>query len=133
MDPFALFIAMISLLFALILLVLVYVWLGRTKSADAEKVPETFESLQELINHTDSNNKQINHAVTVLIEKFIHIGSGARDYAHYEAMLERLCFHPNTDSKVILRFEKALREANPKFKEKIEKALKQGLSKRDKK
>lgn len=133
MEPFTLLIAMISLLFASILLVVVYVWLGRTKSAGVAKVPETFESLQELINHSASSNKQINHAVSVLIEKFIHIGEGTRDYVHYEAMIERLCFHANTDSKVILRFEKALREANPKFKEKIEKALKHGLSKRGKK
>jgi hypothetical protein len=133
MEPFTLLIVMASLLFASIFLVLIYVWFGRTKSASIAEIPATFESLSAIVNSTASTNKEINHAVTVLVEKFIHIGEGTRDYPHYEAMIEKLCFHPNTDSKVILRFEKALREANPKFKEKIEKALKHGLSKRGKK
>jgi hypothetical protein len=55
------------------------------------------------------------------------------EYHHYENLIHGVCVHPNTDSKLVSRFEKRLRDANPNFKEKIQKTLKEGLSKRDKK
>lgn len=132
MDTFTLVITAVSLLFALIFLVFIYVWMTRTKKSGVSdaKAPETFESLQSLIADVSTSNNDLARAVEVLIEKFIQIGEGTRDYSHYEALIEKLCIHPRTDSKVVLRFERALRSANPRFKEKIEKALKHGLSHR---
>lgn len=133
MDKVTLLLIMAGLLFALILLVLLYVWVTRTKRVPDAQALDTFESLQSLISDMSTSNKELVRAVEVLIEKFIQIGEGTRDYSHYEALIEKLCIHPHTDSKVILRFERALSSANPRFKEKIEKALKTGLAGRDKK
>lgn len=130
MDKVTLLLIIVGLLFTLIFLVLLYVWMSRTKKAPDLEAVDTFESLQSLISDTGTSNNDLARAVEVLIEKFIQIGEGTRDYSHYEALIERLCIHPHTDSKVVLRFEKALRSANPRFKEKIEKALKHGLSHR---
>jgi hypothetical protein len=122
---------MIGLLFTLIVLVLIYVWLGRTKKSDVDNinVPETFESLSAIIHSPASTNKALNHAVDMILSRFCTIV----EYHHYENLIHGVCVHPNTDSKLVSRFEKRLRDANPKFKEKIQKTLKEGLSKRDKK
>lgn len=130
MDKVTLLLIMMGLLFTLIFLVLLYVWVSRTKKAPDAQAADTFESLQSLISDVSTSNNDLARAVEVLIEKFIQIGEGTRDYSHYEALIEKLCIHPHTDSKVVLRFERALRSANPRFKEKIEKALKHGLSHR---
>ncbi len=131
MDTFTLFIAMVSLLFSLLLLVLIYVWISRTKKSTASdaKAPETFESLSATILSSTSTNQALNHAADVILKRFGTIG----DYPHYEALIKGICTHANTDSKLVSRFEKSLRDANPKFKEKIAKTLKEGLAKRDKK
>ncbi|MCX6060723.1 MAG: hypothetical protein NT103_00505 [Campylobacterales bacterium] len=131
MDTFTLLITMASLLLALILLVLIYVWMTRTKKSIAgdAKAPETFESLSAIIHSSASTNQALNHAVDTILSRFGSIG----DYSHYETLIKEICTHANTDSKLVSRFEKSLRNANPKFKEKIQKTLKEGLAKRDKK
>lgn len=131
MDTFTLLITMVSLLFVLLLLVLIYVWMGRSKKngAGETNVPETFESLCAIIHSSVSTNQALNQAADRILSRFGSIG----EYPHYEALIRGICTHANTDSKLVSRFEKSLRDANPKFKEKIQKTLKEGLAKRDKK
>ncbi|MGZ8547315.1 MAG: hypothetical protein ACXW33_01740 [Sulfuricurvum sp.] len=92
-------------------------------------MPETFESLSAIIHSKTSTNKALNHAADVILSRFGSIG----EYSRYETLIKEICTHANTDSKLVSQFEKSLREANPKFKEKIQKTLKEGLAKRDKK
>lgn len=131
MNTFTLLVIMLSLLFALVVLVLLYVWMGRTKmnNADNTNAPETFESLSAIILSSASTNKALNHAIDMILSRFGSIG----EYSRYEVLIRGVCIHKNTDSKLVSRFEKQLRDANPKFKEKIQKTLKEGLAKRDKK
>ncbi|MDD4855529.1 MAG: hypothetical protein PHQ22_06595 [Sulfuricurvum sp.] len=131
MDTFTLLITMVSLLFVLLLLVLIYVWMGRSKKniASEANVPETFESLCAIIHSSVSTNQALNQAADRILSRFGSIG----EYPQYEALIKGICTHTNTDSKLVSRFEKSLRDANPKFKEKIQKTLKEGLAKRDKK
>jgi hypothetical protein len=121
----------VSFLFALVLSVLIYIVAGRPKKSteDDSTVPETFESLCAIVDSPVSTNKALNHAIDVILSRFIAIG----DYSHYDALIRGVCTHKNTDSKLVSRFEKQLRDANPKYKEKIQKTLKEGLAKRDKK
>lgn len=131
MDKFTLLLAMAGLLLALVVLVLLYVWLARPKKSDVgeNKAAETFESLCAIIHSSASSNQALNHAVNRILNRFGLI----EEYPSYEALIRGICTHPNTDSKLVSRFEKQLRDANPKFKEKIQKTLKEGLAKRDKK
>lgn len=131
MDTFTLVITVVSLLFSLILLVLIYVWMTRTKKSVVSdvKAPETFESLSAIIHSGKSTNQALNHAVDTILKRFGTIS----DYPLYEALIKGICTHANTDSKLVSRFEKQLRDTNPRFKEKIQKTLKEGLAKRDKK
>ncbi|HEX5710159.1 MAG TPA: hypothetical protein VFX68_02350 [Sulfuricurvum sp.] len=135
MNPFTLLLALVGLIFALILLVFLYVWMDRgekngTHGADNDpETFETFESLEAIIYHRASTNKALNSAADTILRRFGTID----DYFRYEELIKRLCVHPNTDSRLVSRFEKRLRDGNPKFKEKIQKALKEGLMKRDEK
>lgn len=126
-----LILTLVGLLFLLIALVFVYVWIGRTRQPSPESLEtvETFESLRGIINNRSSTNTQLHRAVTMMLERF-----GRIDPHHagaYQHMLETLCVHPHTDSKLILKFEKALRETNPAFTHEIEQALAIGLAARD--
>lgn len=132
MDKTALVLIMVGLLVVFIALVAVYVWIGRSKKAvePAEQTAVTFETLQGIIHRSSSTNGELNGAVDMIVERYGDMRDRGVDV--YAALLEKLCIHPHTDSKVILRFEKALRGANPHHKEEIDKALKHGLEQRDK-
>ena len=131
MDKTILVLVLEGLLVLFIALVSIYVWSARTKK-DAPLGHEaviTFETMRRVISENASSNAQINHAVDTIIERYAHID----DFGAYRPLLEKLCVHPATDSKVILRFQKALIAANPKHKDQIEKTLQLGLAGRNKK
>jgi hypothetical protein len=119
----------VGLLFVLIALVGIYVWSSKSKvPLSSPESIETFESLSAVIQNRSSNNAQLDHAVAVIVNHFVLISPSA--LPAYKNLLESLCVHPNTDSKLILRFEKALRQANPKYSHEIEQALALGLAAR---
>jgi len=132
MDKTTPLLIMGTLLVVLIVLVVLYVWIGRSKRKGVEDVdvPVTFASLQAVIHHPSSTNGELNDAVNIILEKFIEVGSTERGFEKYASLLQTLCTHPHTDSKVILKFEKALRTANPQYKEEIGKTLRLGLAQR---
>ncbi len=119
---------MLPLLFVLIVLVFVYVWMGRVHQPEEAIVPETFESLSSIIRARSSTNAELSRAVSLLIKNFVRIE--AHNTGAYMQLIEMLCIHPHTDSKMLLRFEKALREANPSHAAEIKHALNTGLAAR---
>jgi uncharacterized protein YpmS len=130
MIPVNLILTIVGLLFLLIALVTLYVWIGKRKTV-SEEVPqkvETFESLSEIIKDTASSAQELNHAVEMILKNFSRINS--HNSGKYQHLLETLCIHPHTDSKLILRFEKTLRMQNPEHAHEIEKALSIGLAAR---
>jgi len=130
MNEFTLLLALAGLLLFLLLSVLAYVVFSRPKKAVVDiAIPLTFEQLSSIIHLDSSRNIELNVASQDILKRFITI----EQYEPYEAILKKLCTHPNTDSKLVSLFEKTLREANPKFKDKLGKTLKEGLGKRDKK
>jgi len=125
-----LILTIIGLLFLLILLVALYVWSNKSKTA-AEAIPstiETFESLSAIIKNRYSSARELNHAVEMILSHFGTITS--HTIGKYKLLLEELCTHPHTDSKLILRFEKTLRMNNPSYTHDIEKSLALGLAQR---
>lgn len=131
MDKTTLILIMAGLLVLFIVLVFIYVWIGRSKKEMhvSTQAVITFEGMCALIHNYSTSNAQLNNAVDTIIERYVHI----EDLRVYASLLEALCVHPNTDSKVILRFQKALIRANPNLKDQIEKTLKLGLAGRNKK
>lgn len=125
-----LILTIVGLLFLLIALVALYVWLGKSKTT-AVSTPasiETFESLSEIIKSRSSSSRELNHAVEMILDHFASMNSHTVE--KYKHLLESLCTHPRTDSKLILRFEKTLRTNNPDYSHEIEKALAVGLAQR---
>ncbi len=121
---------LIGLLFLLIALVALYVWIGKSKTI-AENSPETietFESLSDIIKSRSSGARELKHAVEMILIRFGTMD--ARTFGKYLALIEALCTHPRTDSKLILHFEKTLRMKNPDYAHDIEKSLAIGLAKR---
>lgn len=128
--PTTLILTMVGLLFLLIALVSIYVWIGRSRknSIDSVKSIETFESLSSIIKNRMSGGDELQRASELLLE---HYGTiEPHTLKQYQALIETLCIHPRTDSKLILRFEKSLRSANPRFAHEIEHALALGLAAR---
>lgn len=119
-----------GLLFILIALVGIYVWSSKGKSVPSSSPEsiETFESLSALIQNRASSNAQLSHAVEMIVKHFGTISPST--LATYKSLVESLCVHPNTDSKLVIRFEKALRQANPKYTHDIEHSLSVGLAAR---
>lgn len=125
-----LILTIVGLLFVLILLVAIYVWSSKSKavSAVAPNTIETFESLSAIIKNRYSSAKELNHAVEMILSHFGTMTS--HTVGKYKHLLEELCTHPRTDSKLILRFEKTLRMNNPTYAHDIEKSLALGLAHR---
>lgn len=133
MDKTALIFAMVGLLVFFIVLVTAYVIMGRSKKAvQPSEEAVTFEMFQADIERPSSTNTQLNRAVDTIIECYAQAIDAERPFDVYASLMEKLCVHPNTDSKVILRFQKALIAANPRYKGQMEKALKVGLAARGK-
>lgn len=66
------------------------------------------------------------HKLTINI--YCDIIESERAFDVYGSLLAKLCVHPHTDSKVILRFQRAVLVVNPNYKEQLEKSLKLGLA-----
>lgn len=130
MDTTTLVFILLGLFIVLIILVVVYVIIGRSKKAviPTEISTETFPMLCAVINHVSSKNSELNRAVDSIIEHYCDIVEGERPFDVYGSLLAKLCVHPHTDSKVILRFQRAVLAANPQFKDQIENSLKLGLA-----
>jgi hypothetical protein len=128
--PATLILTMVGLLFLLIILVFIYVWFARTqKSAPiTTETIETFESLSAIIKNRSSSVQSLHHAVEVILARFGSITP--QSVRAYRDLIEALCVHSHTDSKLILHFEKTLRTRNPQFEHDIEHALAVGLATR---
>ena len=129
MDKTTLVLIMAGLLVLFIVLVSVYVIMGRSKKAVSvsSETAITFEMMCAVVNHASSQNPELNHAVDTIIERYCNVVEGERPFEVYASLLAKLCVHPHTDSKMILRFQRAVFTANPQFKDQIEKSLKLGL------
>ena len=130
MDKTTLVLIMVSLLLIFIMLVSIYVWSGRTKKEAVfnETSLESFPMLCAVIQHASSKNPELNHAVDAIIERYCNVVEGDRPFDVYASLLAKLCVHPHTDSKMILRYQRAVLSANPSYKDQIEKTLKLGLA-----
>ena len=130
MIPVNLILTIVGLLFLLIALVALYVWSSKKKTPVPEVSVsiETFETLSAIIKNRSSSSAELTHAVDMILSRFGTMTSHSA--GAYKHLLEALCTHPQTDSKLILRFEKTLRTNNPTHAHEIEQSLALGLAAR---
>jgi uncharacterized protein YpmS len=86
---------MVGLLILLVVLVVVYVIMGRSKEAEpsSSETVVTFETMRSIINRTSTSNAELNRAVDTILERYGNI----TDFETYGALMERVCTHHNTD------------------------------------
>lgn len=125
----------VGLLFLLVLLVGIYVWLHKKVPLSEPIIQpskgersESFETLCALIHNPASDAVELTHAAEAILERFGHFST--RSLSLYTELLEKLCVHPSTNSKLILKFEKTIRSNNPQFASEIDHALSRGLAAR---
>lgn len=125
-----LILTMVGLLFLLIGLVFLYVWVSRTRKHVVPVIEpvESFETLSAILQSPLSSNAQLHLAVSRILERFAHIES--HRLSKYKQLVEAVCVHAQSDSKLVLRFEKGLRTVNPAYSSEIEQALSIGLAAR---
>jgi len=126
-----LILTIVGLLFVLIGLVALYVWSNKSKNPTTVHVPaevETFESLSAIIKNRSSSSAELSHAVEMILSRFGVISS--QNIGTYKTLIELLCVHPHTDSKLVLRLEKGLRQMNAAYSHEIEHSLAVGLAAR---
>ncbi len=128
--PTTLILMMVGLLFLLVTLVFVYVWTSRSKvtPADQNRSTETLDTLIAIVQNRSSREDDLVYAIDRILAR--HGSIEAQNFERYERLIIELCVHPNTASKLILRFEKTLRSLNPEYAGQIERALAQGLAQR---
>lgn len=128
----SLILIMAGLSVILIILVLFYVNAGKTRKRESDQVSEVldFHAIQSIVARKNSSKTQLYEAIDILIRDYSRVNH-ERPIGAYVSIVEALCVHPQTDSRLILRLEKELRMANIEQEEKIDQALKRGLEARD--
>lgn len=128
--PTNLIFILIGLLFLLIMLVAIYVGRMRQRASESAKVAqsETFETLVSMLKDRKTPAIELRRASEAITQRYGTITGDT--IGVYLQLIEILCTHPHTESKIIVEFEKTLRRANPRFREEIAHALAHGLAKR---
>lgn len=122
-----------GLILLLISLVFLYVWLGKSKkivkkSVVAEKKIENFQTFINIIKDAKSSKQELTRAVDMIVKDYYIISKDSE--SKYLNLIFLICIHPETDSQLVLKLEKNIREKNPKHAKEIEKALARGLAAR---
>lgn len=137
------------LFFSLILVVLVFFYIKSTKKKNKQnKVknitrPETtvrasiptFAELKAIIKDKATSVSELEKAVNDLMKYYGEIPakrgiSTDKMFDEYAGLLIAVCRHANTNAKIVLQFDKALREKNPSYVNNIEEMLTKGLNSR---
>lgn len=106
-----------------------------TPSVPAEKKPHDLESLKKVIKNKRSTSHDLQEALDMIIKYYgeIHPKLGIRahpDFDHYMEIIIRLCRHPKATSKMVVKFDKELREKNPDYERDINEVMAKGLNSR---
>ncbi len=132
--------------FSLLLFVLVIFYIRgskRTKSeAKSKKISKTtlrvptFEELQAIVSNQKSSSLELEEALKSIIEYYGVIPAKEGIHPHkifkkYAQLIITLCRHRNTNSKIVLFFDRELRKKNPSYASNIEEILQRGLNSRD--
>ena len=105
------------------------------KDSLTEELPTDLESLKIIIQDKKSSTQILAKALDLIIEYHgtVHTKLGLRahpDFDIYAEILFSLCGHKNADKTIVVKFDKALGDLNPDYKEDINEAMTKGLNSR---
>ncbi len=132
-----------GLVFILVLLLYFLLSNSKKKTLAKKKVKEqkernTFPSLESLVaivKNKKSTKVELSEAIDKILKYhgIIHPKLGIRshpDFDIYGLVMLKICHHPHTDKKIILKYDKELREKNPEYEHEINDFLTKGLNTR---
>ena len=107
----------------------------KSSAAPVRAVHYEFPMLLQIIKDKESSSQELQEALDLVLKYFptIHPKLGMRahpDFERYEELLLFLCWHPNVNSKMIVKFEKELSKNNPEYKTFINDSMTKGLDSR---
>jgi hypothetical protein len=135
------------IVFSLLLLILVIIYIRGSKKPKVRSTikknapttvvaPPTFKMLQAIISNQKSSSAELEDALKNVIKYYgiipkkegIHPNKIFKKYAK---LIITVCRHKNTNSKIVLLFDRELRKKNPTYEQNIEEMLQRGLNSRD--
>lgn len=110
----------------------------REREKREAKKKSSHKSLQEyvdIIKDKTSTTEDLEEAVDSILKYYgtIHSKLGTRthpDFDIYLGALFRICTHPNTNTKIILKLNRGLEKQNPSYAKEINDAITRGLNSR---
>ncbi len=105
------------------------------KKTKERSIYPTLESLVAIVKDKNSTKVELEEAIDQVLKYHgkIHPKLGMRshpDFDIYGLIILKICHHPHTDKKIILKFDKELREKNPEYAHEINEFLIKGLDSR---
>ena len=108
------------------------------KTAKEHKERNTFPSLESLVaivKNKKSTKVELSEAIDKILKYhgIIHPKLGIRshpDFDIYGLVMLKICHHPHTDKKIILKYDRELRAKNPEYAHEINDFLTKGLDTR---
>ena len=95
----------------------------------------TLDSLVAIVKDQKTTTVELSEAIDNVLKYYgtIHPKLGIRahpDFNTYGLIMLKICHHPHTDKKIILKFDKELRAKNPEYAHEINDFLTKGLASR---
>ena len=95
----------------------------------------TLESLVAIVKNKKSTKAELSEAIDQILKYHgtIHPKLGMRshpDFDIYGLVMLKICHHPHTDKKIILKYDRELRAKNPEYAQEINDFLTKGLDTR---
>ena len=115
----------------LLLAILIFFLFQQRKKVKKKRIPQTesiptLTSLLLIIQDKKSTTEQLTKSLETIIEYYGII----ENIDIYSDILYRICKHPQTQTALILKFDKELRKRNPNYQKEINSAISKGLSSR---
>ncbi len=133
----------IGLVIILALLLYFLLYTPKKKKKQVLKKPQpskrasipTLKALVAIIKDKKTTTEELSDTIDSILKHYgtIHPKLGVRihpDFKIYGAIMLRICHHPNTNKKIILKFDKELRVKNPAYTQEINDFLTKGLDTR---
>lgn len=87
----------------------------------------TFESLVAIVKNKNSSKRELLEAIEKILK---YHGKIHPNFDIYGMIMLKICHHPHTDKKIILKYDKELRAKNPEYAHEINEFLTKGLDSR---
>ncbi len=128
-------------LLSLLLVTLIFFYINnrkknvKYKELKSSKAPPAFDALKRIIKDKKTSMLELEDAIADLMKYYGEIPpkrglAPDKMFSEYATLLIAVCRHKNTNAKIVIKFDKQLREKNPSYVINIDEMLQRGLNSR---